>query len=499
MRAALAVALMLLVVACASNDKPPVSSEARVFELVESGSKALEAGDAPKALAAFEAAIKESEFQALETSSQREVFAQAGMAAAQSGDMPMAHEKLVTATGFQETTPALWLLRAEFALRAEKLIDAGESTRMLASRWPSDLANSKARSLVREVTRGLADQDRRSAQYLDLVGALFEAGYEEDFGIQPDHLWADLVIDRLSKDDLARAREIAQRIDTPSTLLKMSVDRRFDLLVKTEPQWFDLHAAVRRNSLKLKRAVSTHPRTLDAFVQYGYALLEEGRFEELIADCDSILLKISEAANSPAFDDLEDMLPWVLNHKADALSAVGEWDEALTTLEASINLPPFSRPNVSQRINLGMFYSLAERPEQALAAVKSMDCSVDLSPYGCLQLHYLRHRAHLQLGHAINARLAYQYLLEHRSVDESAVLSAMIRENDFDPAAEMLISMLEDPNQRPTALLYIQDYLPKVMTPQMKAAQAQLEQVLARPDVSAAIEKVGRRISVPFY
>jgi beta-barrel assembly-enhancing protease len=64
--------------------------------------------------------------------------------------------------------------------------------------------------------------------------------------------------------------------------------------------------------------------------------------------------------------------------------------------------------------------------------------------------------------------------------------------NDSDTAAKWLIERLEDKEQRSATLLSIQDYAVPVLTLRQAELNKRTLELTARPDVQAAIQKVGR-------
>ena len=155
--------------------------------------------------------------------------------------------------------------------------------------------------------------------------------------------------------------------------------------------------------------------------------------------------------------------------------------------------------NVSQAINLGWHYVDYGKPENALKALDGIDWAHSLSPYGRMQLQYVRYRAYLQLGNAQEADNVLAYLREHRDDAEDTWQLAMLDAGDFDGAAALLIARLRDPEKRYEALGEVQEYLPLPRLPKQAEALARWEKLVTRDDVAAAINEVGRREKAPMY
>jgi tetratricopeptide (TPR) repeat protein len=332
------------------------------------------------------------------------------------------------------------------------------------------------------------------------LNALFAADFTLEWGSQPDGLWRDLITDALEKGNLRRAREISKRLQSASTLLHMRVDRRFDSLVRAEPRIFDLPAAIERERKRLAKAAAANPRSLSVRVQYGYALLDAGRFAELLTMTDEVIARTTAAPEgSPPYDDIADELNWIYNHKAAALRALGRWDEALAVMVAGRLEPEKGSVNVSQAINLGSHYVDYARPREALGAIEGIDWAHSLSPYGRMQLQHVRYRAYLQLGDTRQADDVFAYLREHREDAEDTWQAALLDSGDFDGAATLLVARLRDPVQREHALVVVQEYKPLPRLPKQAENLARWEKLVSRADVTAAIGEVGRREKAPMY
>jgi beta-barrel assembly-enhancing protease len=76
-------------------------------------------------------------------------------------------------------------------------------------------------------------------------------------------------------------------------------------------------------------------------------------------------------------------------------------------------------------------------------------------------------------------------------------VDALITVNQLGRAAHELVAELRDTGERQEALLSIQAFAPTPGTPRDVDFDAERQAVIARPDVQAAIRKVGRVESYP--
>jgi tetratricopeptide (TPR) repeat protein len=476
-----------------------VPENAEILGIIERAREALLTDRFAEAAAAVEEALSIPEFAELDDAVQFHVFLFGAHADSGREEYLGAHEFMVLATQFKQATAEHWLMRARYASWVDAWPDALTAVTTIAKRWPDALTSENA-LLVSRIAYRSKEGGRNKTEVLDLLNTLFRANFALEWGTEPSGLWYELVSDALERGDLRRAREIVRRVQDPTTLLHMRADRRFDGLVRTEPRVFDLKAAVTRECKRLARAVASNPRSLSVRVQYGYALLTAGRFAELLELTDGVMAKVATAPEgSPAFDDIPDELNWIYNHKAEALRALGRWEDALTVMEAARRTEEDGSRNVSQAINLGWHYVDFGRPQDALDALAGIDWGHSLSPYGRMQFQHVRYRAYLQLGDAREADNVLAYLREHREDAEGTWQLVLVDAGDFDGAAALLISRLRDQDQRYEALGEVQVYQPVPRLPRQAAQLASWEKLVSRPDVAAAIAEIGRRERAPMF
>jgi tetratricopeptide (TPR) repeat protein len=492
--------LLIVLVASVWAELPSArAAEIDVMNIIERGRQALLADKYAEAAEAIDEALKMPEFVELDDTVQFNVLLFGAFADRGREDYLGAHEYMLLATEFPDAKAEHWFMRAQYASWVEAWPDALVAVTAIAKRWPESLSTEHA-LLVSRVAYRANEDGKHKAESLELLNALFAAKFALEWGSQPDGLWHDLISDALERNDLRRAREISKRVQDASTLLHIRADRRFDALVKAEPRTFNLSAAVERECKRLAKAVSANPRSLSVRVQYGYALLEAGRFAELLALTDNVIPRaVSAPTGSPPYDDIADQLNWMYNHKAASLRALGRWEEALTVMEAGRREPEQGDVNVSQAINLGWHYLDYGRPQDALKALDGIDWAHGLSPYGRMQLQHVRYRAYLQLANSKEADDVIAYLREHHEDAEDTWQLVLVDAGDFDGAAALLISRLHDQEKRYKALGEVQEYKPLPRLPKQAEERARWEALLTRADVAAAIDAVGRRETAPFY
>jgi hypothetical protein len=114
-----------------------------------------------------------------------------------------------------------------------------------------------------------------------------------------------------------------------------------------------------------------------------------------------------------------------------------------------------------------------------------------------MQMESVRLDAAYQLGDLEQVERSLRYLSIHRADAPGTYEIALISVNQLDRATLELVAELMDPSERQDALLGIQSFAPTPETPRDMDLDARLRAVIARPEVQAAIRKVGRVESYP--
>ena len=472
-----------------------------IFDLVQQGRTALEAEKPAEALKLLEQAMAKPGFINTDPAIQYFALLVASYAAQGSENHARAYELLVAASRFPDADAELWTRRAGAAARIGNWEDAAQSLTTVAKKWPKELKGDEYHSwLVNKVSRELGKQPNLHQPRIELLSALFEAEYRMRYGIEPSHLWLVLATDALERQDLKRAREVARRITNSSVLVSMRIDKRFDALTSADPKLFDVQAAAEREARQMKSGVKDNPKSLGAVMQYGYALYALGQFEELLTLANTTIAKVDKSSpKEPPYDDLDDSLNWIYNHKANALRALGRQDEAaaaLATWEASDRNHD---DKVSQAINLGFFYNEMGRPEDALKAVAQLRVGRDMSAYGSTQFQFVRFQAYQQSGKEREAQEIVAWMREHQDDSTETAQDTLLEAGDIDGAAALLLARLNNAEERASTLAGIQIYAEIPRTERQRKLDALEETLLARADVAAAIEKYGRREKFPIY
>ena len=470
-----------------------------VYEAIERGRQALIAQKYPDATREIDSALQKPEFAAIPRKDQYRTFLFAAVAAQGREDYLGAHEFAVIATGYPDADGETWVMRTRYAYWVDNYADAGSSLTTVATQFPASLSDFGAQTVLR-IAYQMRDDKKLAAERLELLNALFGAGFTGDFQTEPADLWRELALDAVQRKDQKRAAEVLRRITNPNALVNMRIDRRFDALVQAEPRSFDVAAAARAEVRRWQRVMTANPRKLEPVTRYMSALQAVGNHEEVVALADRILAKQAGGTKEkPAFDDEKDELNWVHDLRARGLRSLGRWDDALAAQVKARAMRETSSDKVSQAINLGSFYASLKRPDEALQALEGLDWANSMSPYGRMQYQAVRLRAYLDKGDRAEAEKVFAYMRENKDAARDTWQFAMLEWGDTDGAAAQYISRLRDPEERTQALYAAQDFLEPPRMPRDAESHVRWLALLDRKDVSAAIDLVGRREKHPIY
>lgn len=438
---------------------------------------------------AFDALLTDPLFQSLGKQEQRALLSSAAWSHAREQDLETAAKLYhrANALGFHDADDWYRLAIVEWDRKRHE--DAARALTELVQRHPQLLPNIDSEFPNQLLYATEPDSDARLA----LMEALFHANWQGASG-NDSTIWYQLALQHVIRGQPERARAPLARVEDPDSLVRIRSDRRFDALINRESWRYNVGAAAERLVQALRNDVEARPASLDARVQLGYALITANRPEALLALVDETIDRIAAAApGSQPFEDMERQA-WLLDHRARALRRLGRHEEALAELRRASQLTEGGMPNVSQILNLGSALCAMKRPREALDAIGPVG---EMSGYGRTVQASVRHCAALQLGDAEMSMRELAYLSEHRDDSEVNYLDALLEAGKHDDAATYLIELLASPAGRTEALAWMQSYVDPYPLPRDAELQAMRESLMARADVRAALEPVGRIESYP--
>ena len=415
-----------------------------------------------------------------------------GLLAMQLNDADFAHAVAVQSTLMPSANEEDWLVRFYSSAVKDYRQDAVDSLTVIAQRWPESLEKYDDRYLAQFIAKVLRSTAPHTAQ--PLLEALFAAKWKLEGGLEPSYFWSQLARMLLEQKQTDRAKEVVARITGPRDLLAMRVDKRFDPLVQADPRRFDVVVAVDRELESLQELSAASPRVLMLKSERVMAFVEAGRYTRAIAAADEVL-----AANATAevaarrYDDGDEQFGWILDYRAHALMGLGKWDDAEKYMKTAAARPEDGRPNVSNTINLAFLYASLGRSQDAVKTLGDLAKPGDgASEYGKMQVQLVLLRAAVARKDAAAVSAALDELRATQSTSPGTLQQALLDANEIEEAARLLISRLQNPQQRSAALVDVQEYKQAPPTPADKLTHQRWGTLRARKDVRDAVAAVGR-------
>lgn len=468
------------------------SGEVEARRAVDFAHARWQGGDMVGALAAFERVIALPAFADLPTQVRYAVLELTGEIALGQGDQPRAHALFSQASVFDIAEPDIWHLRLSAAYDLKDTQDSAICIATIARKWPDTLDRINHRAILRVANEAIKP-GVVSPSSVEMLDALFQAEWTAVNQRQPDHLWLELASALLSKDHVDAAARVAARIESADTALRMRADRHFDRISQRGTA-FDLEQMSAKELAQVQAFSRDHPNLLEPIVRQQSLLLASRQFEQALALSDAVIARVRDPDSEAGFDDFTDEYPWLLDNRALALKYLARWDEALTQRRRAARYPEDGGLNVSHAINLGQFYAQMGRGDDALDAVAEIGPP---SAFGRMQMELLKVMVATQRDDDAARVQHVDFMREHRADAPSAYQWALLETGDMEAGAAWLIERLQDRRWRGDALVDMQTYPAVPMMPRQAIRLARWGELLARADVRAALDRVGRIEKIP--
>ena len=319
--------------------------------------------------------------------------------------------------------------------------------------------------------------------------ALHRSGWVND---NASWVWLKLVDDYIDRDRAADAAPVVARVISPSARLQLFAMRRYDA-VRPAGAALDIDAAWAGEITLARKEADKAEATIEARNRLASDLLATDRLDEALAVVDAILA----APEPPADTSDAENYTWTLNTRSRILMAMNRGDEAVAQQQAAAARSEYGSPNVSQQINLGWTWLRLDRPQEAFDAVKDIETERSLSPFGKMQAWQVRACAARGVGDLAVAEAAEAQITEHwKDAPIAAYEAAACREDEAE-MARILVEALGDAETAPQIVDLMHDYLDREPTAWDQRMAAQHHRVVARPEVIAARDAIGRPFTVP--
>ena len=309
-----------------------------------------------------------------------------------------------------------------------------------------------------------------------------------------DSFRVHLIDQRLAACNRDEAARLAREVVGWATLLELLVAKRYDGLVAAPDE--RLRLAMDEEGRRTAAALAATPDDAGAVHDRILYLRSVGKSQ------DAASLALPWLADVRKTVEQHERGGWVINDGAYALLALGRTAEALEAMRSLAALDMNALPNrdlIGPSINYGAMLWQAGRPEESLAHIERLRpaAATFANEYGRMWLAAHAVCAHSALGRGAQGEAELRRLQGQPSVNAAALNLALLCRGDLDASERQVIQRLnsDEPSEM---LLALQDYHLETPVPEpLQAVRRRLREVRERPAVRAAIERVGRILTLP--
>lgn len=335
------------------------------------------------------------------------------------------------------------------------------------------------------------EEDKR----VRMAQALFRIGWTGggDAGTA-DFIRFILVQDRLRQHDTGAASDLAAGITTPSQVLSLVTQTRFDPVLPPGRDRLELmRDALAQRDRETAEALAGAPRDLQRVLDRVEYLRGLGRDADAIA----LVMPFTRDVRATVAAGREGM--WVINEGAYALNSLGRGDEAVALMRRLLALP------IAQNIALiGPFINQAEilngtgRYGEALdhARLLERDDARYANDYGKMWISSAMVCALAGLNRTAEAAPQLERMRAQSEVNPAALTRAYLCAGDDAAAAALMVHRLQSDDPE-SAILALQTYTLGQGAGPDAALATRLTALRDRPEVRDALGRVGHVLTLP--
>ncbi|MEG3180363.1 hypothetical protein [Sphingomonas sp. LT1P40] len=399
-------------------------------------------------------------------------------------DLAEARRMAIAGTALAEAPDGLWHLRLGIDL------DSGDNAAALATlaamtEGRGGALNTVPMRWLYQLSRKLngAGSEGLRLQFLRIMTA--DAYDPDEAGASKNGFRYDLAKILAGNGDTAAAAAQIALIDSASILLTMSYDARTGPLM---PAGFDPRAAMERELANARANMLRHPDALSPLLGAVGNLRALGRPKEALE-----LLEAARAGGKKIEDyaDADEFRNWWWDAMARTQEMMGNADATFVAFTQGAGEKENGGDNVSQTINLAHAQNRFGRHADALKTLPSTDKGFSASPYGAMEMRLARGCANAALGNMPAYATDLSYAREHAKDNWQVLVDLYLCGGDLDGAAVALIGNLTDADNRAEALVWLSDYDAALPGRPLYSFEKRLNELKARADVKAAIDKAG--------
>lgn len=454
----------------------------------------IEAADYERAYQSLKPIVGTPAFEEFDPEARRVVWNMLGTAAFFSEHYAEAHSALVKSSSLPGATGYDWRLRLAAAGAIDNLPDVAACFAAMSYEF-RDTLRAIDLDVVNSALSAANGRDDAEKIRFEILDALYEVDWApQGEALDFDEYWREYATALIERKQPERAASVIASITDVREIIPMRADRRFDPFLRKPGDRFDFRVALEADLAARQARSAAAPKSLMGRVAVAKTLSMLDRSAEALALLDAEIEKGRTATpvdgRNPIFDDFDNNLIWALNAKANLLFALDRDDEGLAIMINAARRPERGQVNTSQALNLAAIYVAMGRPRDALEWIAGVE---SLSGYGRGVMLSNTVCAKAQLNDMAAAAAAMAELRTLKAANPGAVEWGLLCMNDLDGAAAMLIDRLEKPETRGRALAGLQTYRqPERPWSFMAEARRRDALIMARPDVQAVVERVGR-------
>lgn len=480
-----AIALAVAVGTTATAADEPTPRQVKLYERLQAVWAKAKSNDCQSSMPLLAGIFDDPTFATLPDPTRAAGYQVGTFCAAQVKSEALTYRYALAGTQIKGADPALWNMRLHLEAKDNRNEQAVDTIEAMASQSPTTL-NTLSGPWLGRLNRDLKQAGQIGSR-TRLLAVLTAPGYQPDEVLATGDAfkrdYAALLVDAGKK---AEAAALVARIVTPSDLISVSVDPRLRTMLPTN---FDGRVAVESRLAQVREIAASHPGSLAAVNEISQYLRRLGRIEEAVATLEAAR---PDGPQGQSFADLDDYQNWWWDEIARNYQMLGRYDDAVAAFRKGIDAKEYAALNVSQTINLAYARLRFGHPAEALATVAAFEKEqYSASPFGEMQLHLVRGCAHAELGQSVAAKDDTAYIMAHARDAPGALTTMMLCDGDMDGAAAAVIRDLDDPDNRPQALLLLSDYDPPPPRYPASPDEKRLPALKARADVKAAITRAG--------
>ena len=457
-------------------------AESSYLNKVNSALALADTEDVKRAVTILTKVISDPMFHALSEQKRYDTLSLAGSMALMNEQFEYALSFLLMATELDSGNHSDWYQLSLVEVALGNGNQAAEYFSKLAREWPEVVKQIRVETIVyiRQAT------EKNSNARLALLQSLFDAHWQPNRA-HASNLWYELALMHLARNDLDAVGATVAHISQPADIIMLLSDNRFNSIPAVTN--INLDAAASQQVAKLRLLSDESPNDLEIAAELLDALLTVGRHQDVLDISEAWITRLALTTGDASPIQGINSQVWIANTRATALRRLNRTEEAVAQLRAASKKQENGHSNVSQILNLGELYVSLGRSDDALASVKEVG---DMSGYGQMVLKSITHKAFRQKGDLDNAESSLSYIRQQRKDAPIILVEALVEANKMDEAAKNLIEMLDSPDDRDVALLWLQIFLEPPSLPGTIQWNARRKVLRSREDVSKAVNKVGQ-------